>query len=41
MTLMFGIAIGLAIGWNIPRPDWMKKAQDALITKARGLIGLN
>lgn len=35
------LVIGMLIGWNVPRPDWMKRAQDAVIEKARDVIGLN
>jgi len=36
-----GLIIGLVVGWNVPRPQWMKNAQDAVIAKARDIIGLN
>lgn len=26
--LIFGVIVGLAIGWNLPQPKWAKDLQD-------------
>jgi hypothetical protein len=28
IMILFWIAVGIVIGWNVPRPDWAKQAQD-------------
>ena len=27
-AVLFGIAIGLLVGWNLPQPKWAKGLQD-------------
>ena len=34
--LLFWVAVGLVIGWNLPQPWWAKLAQEKIVAKIRG-----
>lgn len=34
--LLFWVAVGLVIGWNLPQPWWAKMAQEKIVEKIRG-----
>lgn len=37
-SVLFWIAIGLIIGWNLPQPGWAKFLQDKLLGFFRKLV---
>jgi hypothetical protein len=34
--MLFFVAVGILIGWNLPQPAWAKDAQDKAVTAVRG-----
>jgi|TARA_R110000851_G_scaffold141324_2_gene279221 hypothetical protein len=36
MTFLFGLIVGLIVGWNfLPQPQWVKKLVDKVVTKVK------
>jgi hypothetical protein len=35
LAVLFGVAVGIVIGWNVPQPPWAKEIQD----KVMGFFG--
>ena len=34
--LLFWVAVGLVVGWNLPQPWWAKMVQEKIVGKIRG-----
>ncbi len=34
--LLFWVAVGLVVGWNLPQPWWAKMVQEKIVSKIRG-----
>lgn len=39
LTMLFFIAVGIVIGWNLPQPTWAKELQDKAVNAVRGIAG--
>lgn len=37
MSTLFGIAVGLFVGWNMPQPAWARELQDKVVAAIRKL----
>ena len=38
MSTLFWLGVGLLVGWNIPRPLWVKKAQTYVVDKIKSIF---
>ena len=39
LTMLFFVAVGILIGWNLPQPAWAKETQDKIANAIRGIAG--
>ncbi|WP_200281593.1 hypothetical protein [Rhabdochromatium marinum] len=39
IMILFWIAVGMIIGWNVAQPDWAKQAQDQVMGFINKLAG--
>jgi len=38
-SMLFWVAVGIVIGWNLPQPRWAKSLQDRLVAALKGAGG--
>jgi hypothetical protein len=38
LTMLFFIAVGIVIGWNLPQPPWARQIQERVVDSVRSLI---
>lgn len=36
LAVLFWVAVGIVIGWNLPQPPWAKEIQDKVVGFFRG-----
>lgn len=39
VTTIVALVVGIFVGWNLPQPEFAKKAQDAVVSKVKALLG--
>jgi len=39
LTVVFWVAVGIVIGWNLPQPDWAHQMQERVLSFVRALTG--
>lgn len=39
LMILFWIAVGIVIGWNLEQPDWAKQAQQQAVDLFNKMIG--
>lgn len=39
LNILFWIAVGIVIGWNLPQPTWAKEFQDRVVSMFKSLTG--
>jgi hypothetical protein len=39
LEILFFVAVGIFIGWNLPQPPWALELQDKAVQFVRGLTG--
>ena len=37
LEILFFVAVGIFIGWNLPQPPWARELQDKAVQFVRGL----
>lgn len=38
LTIAFGVVVGAFVGWHVPQPSWVKKAQDKVVEEAKETV---
>ncbi len=36
LSILFWVAVGMVIGWNLPQPGWARTLQDKVVAALRG-----
>ncbi|WP_256363613.1 hypothetical protein [Thiohalocapsa sp. ML1] len=39
VIFLFGVVVGIVVGWNLPQPPWAKDAQDKVTNLFKGFTG--
>ncbi|WP_295539660.1 hypothetical protein [uncultured Thiohalocapsa sp.] len=39
LTILFWVAVGIVVGWNLPQPAWAKQMQARVMGVVRELTG--
>ncbi len=39
LMILFWVAVGIVIGWNLPQPPWARDIQDRVVTTFNELTG--
>ena len=37
LSILFWVAVGIVIGWNLPQPGWAKSLQENLVAALKGV----
>jgi hypothetical protein len=38
LSIIFWVVVGLVVGWHVPQPSWIKKAEDKAVDSAKKVL---